>query len=827
MPLHQTTILTMSFTPSASASPQIWQDEAAPSPRALSGLGASRQTRRLQLRNAGFRGPAVPGRKVTPKTESSSTSLMHSSDAENRSPAGTRVNASVGRRKSSGILTEIGNSTLTRPKRTARPRIHSAKFYTNMEGRRSGEYDAAFPTEGMSSPPPPKSSIRPRSAKVRTKLGAKRRSVSGETRQYIDHLEAELAATQTELSAATSPSVTRQHSSKMRNLNAETKHLHDALQEWEDKFDERVQELEDEHRAVEASLKAHARCMEEAAEESKYRIYELEEQMETASQSLEVAESANLQLEKRLEIMSDLLATSAKIDLHAETPGRNKRHTRPKSMLPRFPTTGNLMASPERRSECSIPASPSLSFAGTHHDLHETLSHQEPLEATYSPSVDVSDVESVMSDAYSHGQNIFTVEQSLPTPTQHHEMPPPVIPGTRGRPTRRMRRFGAGSFGPKPLILPSASHLDSTPASAPPMERHETPPHFPFGHENEEHEGSSPVLGRRRASTMADQATLAKLEGAAFLDVPGGDYEDESVLSLARPGSSRTQDASYNLSSLGSCSGAAVSRNLMEELSQLQSTETSDEHASSSGLDYNGYYQDEDAQDCTELADVHTSMLSPIEECQPRELSQTLASFTTAAPPAATLGLRSRSSSLARHPQASTTGASGSYLSRLRALFIDLWRSPVDLARRLFQNAAARMRIPAPLRNVQWWLVTVLLGPMAKRRLLSSRDQHCEHDDERERLLLPATPSLSEVDVDDDLAYGTLYRSPPRMRSRGKCSTHQGFAAHSPHMWLKFSITLAFAIGCAFKGGPASLLGPAVCECKRRRRDQSERKALD
>lgn len=706
----------MSFAPSASGSPQIWQDEPDPSPRALSGLGASRQTRRLQLRNAGFRGPAVPGRKVTPKAESSSTSLMQSSDAENRSPAGTRANASVGRRKSSGILTEIGNSTLTRPKRTARPRIPSAKFYTNMEGRRSGEYDAAFPTEGMSSPPPPKSSIRPRSAKVRTKLGAKRRSVSGETRQYIDHLEAELAATQTELSAATSPSVTRQQSSKMRTLNNETKQLQDALQEWEDKFDERIQELEDEHRAVEASLRAHVRTMEEAAEESKYRIYELEEQIETASQNLEVAESANVQLEKRLEIMSDLLATSAKIDLHAETPGRNKRHARPKSMLPRFPTTGNLMASPERRSDCSIPTSPSLSFAGSHHDLHETFSHQEPLEATYSPSVDVSDVESVVSDAYLHGQTASSVER------QHQEMPPPAIPASRGRPTRRMRRFGAGSIGPKPLILPSASNYDCTPASAPPMERHETPPHFPFNHDDdddEEHEGFSPVFGRRRASTMADQASLAKLEGAAFLDVPGRAYTDDDMLSLGMPGSARTQDTARDFSSLGSCSGAAVSRNLMQELSRLQSPDASDEHASLHTLDYDdGPHQGDD----TELAHTHPSMLSPIDECHSRETSHTLEPSSTAA----SLGL-------------------SSHLSRLRALFGHLWRSPADFARRLIH--AVRLRIT----GARWWLIGVLLGPMAKRRLLGTLNEHRQLADERERLLLP------EAETGSDLAYGTLW----------------------------------------------------------------------
>ena len=39
-------------------------------------------------------------------------------------------------------------------------------------------------------------------------------------------------------------------------------------------------------------------------------------------------------------------------------------------------------------------------------------------------------------------------------------------------------------------------------------------------------------------------------------------------------------------------------------------------------------------------------------------------------------------------------------------------------------------------------------------------------------------------------------------------NTHQliGLGRHSPWLWLKFSITLAFAIGCAFKSGPGSLL---------------------
>lgn len=341
----------------------------------------------MQLRNAGFRGPAVPGRKVTPKSPSSSPwsngggSQQQSSDAENRSPSGNRPSASVGKNRANGVLTEIGNSTLTRPKKNAaRPRITSAKFFSNIEGGRSEEYDAAFPTEHPSPPPPLKVGIKPRSAKVKGKLGTKRRSVSGETKHYIDHLEAELASAHTRLHAVTSPSITRQQTNMMRTLNAEAKQLQEALEEWENKYAERVQEVVEQHTAIEIGLRSQLRGYEETEEENRYRIHELEEQVGNMSQSLKSAEVANVQLEKRLEIISDLLATSAKIDLHAETPGRTRRASRPVSVHPRFPTTGNLMSSPERLSEAGTqPPSPALSFPETysHLDLRQTRSHQE------------------------------------------------------------------------------------------------------------------------------------------------------------------------------------------------------------------------------------------------------------------------------------------------------------------------------------------------------------------------------------------------------------------------------------------------------------------
>ncbi|KAM0720316.1 hypothetical protein Q7P37_004452 [Cladosporium fusiforme] len=814
----------------------VWQDDPDDSPRHHSGGGANRQTRRIQLRNAGFRGPTMPGRKVTPKSLSSSNwsnasgSHPQSSDAENQSPSGARAgDLSIGKRRGSGVLTEIGNSTLTRPKRTtpARPRVTSAKFFSNMEGKRSGEYDAAFPTE-HSSPPPPKSSIKPRSAKVRSKLGAKRRSVSGETKHYIDHLEAELAAAQSQLSAVTSPSVTRQQTSKMRTLNAETRQLQEALEEWENRYDERVEEIVEQHTAIEAGLRSQLRVFEEQNEEDRYRIHELEEQVGNMGQGLESAEAANVQLEKRLEILSDLLATSAKIDLHAETPGRSRRASRPKSMLPRFPTTGNLMISPERPSEAGTqPTSPALSFTESHShlDLRQTQSHQELVSGCLAPSEHLSDAESVFSDALLVSGSPTTAEPSMPLLHAHFDMPPPST-NARGRPTRRMRRFGAGSVGPRPLILPSASHYDHVPASAPAYERSQASPGFPFRDSSVERRDGSPVFGRRRASTMVDHATLAALAGAPFLAVPGANSNDDSMLSLPSPASVTSQGSVKDYSSLGSCAGAVVSRNLMEELSQIRSIETSEE---STGHEYaeqeSNPAVEDDHDDDTELQSSFMVPLDPIPESHSREVSDTTTSTATV------IGLYGSNSA--------TTPPYPSFIARLRQLFGDLWRSPVELARHLIQSAQTRMRLPAALCNAQWWLVRALLGPMAKRRLLSSAQHAQEFEDERQRLLTSDHDS-SLANPCDDLAYGTFYPSSPepeagaskrftrpgmagpgkkRAKDRSISTTsrrrrhhHQqqqqliGFSRHSPWLWLKFSITLAFAIGCAFKSGPGSLL---------------------
>ncbi|KAK5108051.1 hypothetical protein LTR62_008825 [Meristemomyces frigidus] len=813
-------------------------DEGEPStaPKPLSGPGTSRQTRRLQLRNAGFRAAAVPARKVTPKSVSSSTMAwsansgpVSGSDAENVSPMGVKYSsAKMDKRRSSGVLQEIdsGSNTLTRPK-ASRPRITSRTLFAP---------PAELYTEDVNSPPAPKSTIRAKSMRARAKMNKTRRSVSGETRMYIDHLEAELEDAQEKLRVVNSPTVTRQQSSKMRALDGETKHLQEELDEWEAKYDQRIREVMDEHLEIETNLRAQLRRLEQDAEESRYRLQELEIEVAATREAIEASEAANVHLEKRLEIMSDILATSpTKIDLHAITPGMHKKHQRPKSMLPRFPTASNIHMSPEKQPRTQ-PPSPMLTFADFKNGLPETL------DTSLSQSDMLSDAESVFSEAPTNGGSVTSTEQvdlaSFNPWTLH------AIHTARARPARRMRRFGPGSHGPKPFILPSTSSFE--PVSAPALERSETAPYFSFPLEEEVdvglEEGSpSSLLVRRRASTTADQTTLDHLAASSFLQRPASSSATPggSTLSVQCPNSVRSGDhgTPRNFASLGSVAG----RNLMDELYALDTTTTVESCEDSSKVDgeqtLDGAGDEEQADEA--ILSAHDSLSKTSADVHSHLSTETMPLSTTEvddSPPPSDLF----------NPTYHSSHHNASPFTRLRLLFTDLWRSPLALTQHLVHSAQARMRLPRPLRNVQWWLVGALLGPMARERLLRARAvveegewgpcRVCANDELERQGLLQGQQQSSDTaglaESDSGFDYGTFPPPPltsPKQRSGQTSSVHphcphtlglrpatKSWSRHNPWLWLKFSLTLVFAVGVAFKEGPASLLRRTVCGgCRR------------
>ena len=861
--------------------------------RPLSGPGTSQHTRRLQLRNNGFRAAVVPTRKATPKSALSSSnwssvSGVHgSSDVENVSPSGTRPGSEIaegkGSRRSSGILQEIGNSsTLVRPKKT-RPRLSSAKLFASDAFGKEEEY-FGLPT----SPPPPgpKTTIRPRTVKNRGKVSHQRRSVSAETSKYIEHLESELAATQSQLSSITSPSVTREQSTKLRTLNAETRQLHEEIADWEAKYEERVQEEVDGHREIESGLRARIRNLEHDAGETRVRVQELEAQVESAGANLEAVEAANVNLERRLEIMSELLAASpSKLDFHAQTPvGRGgRRHIRPKSMLPRFPTASSLMSSPERqqhRQPQTQPASPVLNYtyspsvdsaAPEFPRQHGLLSFDNSSPHYRQQSDYISDADSVLSEGEGAHPCRTADDDSLasavgtyfsdilqqPNYNRWNLPPPPSQIAKAPKPpaARRMRRFGAGSAGPRPLILPSTSGYEILPSpasSAPPLERSETAPAL-FFPDTEQNLTRLPFGSRRRASTEADAVTRRNLadSSAPFLDVPPSPQLDVEMMTadnrdVRRTGTPPSAESRATTTRWYSSIGSVGGRNLMEELDAARSDETT---AGSSTLEQRSDFDDGQPVDSwsTRPLKEHNDEANGMPHCRPDTIEEEGAFSPRSQQdiPGTSLIRTSSSASLPTHSRKRSTSllstsSSPSIFDRFRILFGGLWRSPVALARHLVQTAQLRMLyIPAPLRNAQWWLVGVLLGPMAARRRMISQSQSSFEccgdggDAERGPLLIENPQREGDDQEDDDLAYGTPYTSPlasparktssgsmtagkgkkRKMQPRHYCM-HHSRRKHSPWVWLKFSLTLAFAVGIAFKDGPASLLKTKACACR-------------
>lgn len=776
---------------------------------------------------------------------------QQSSDAENVSPSGRRSADSRSKRVSSGILQEIGNSAGTgtiRQKKRVRPRVTSGSF----DSPDSSKHDSAFgETLDLS---PELSSAVPKSIRIaRTKRTPMsfRRSLSAEKRKYVDHLEFELQSAQAQLQAATSPTVTREQSATMRHLKAENSRLSEEIANWENEFDERLQERLQASQGAEDALEAKVRLLEEEVEERAYRVHELEGQLQSAREGRDSVEAANVNLEKRLEIMSELLAASpTKIDLHAQVPGR-PRQARPQSMIqPRFPTAGFLM-SPERPPQTQ-PSSPSPSLTRFSPGIPVS-----PMNLSYSPDVASSDEDSKITETSASSANPSAAIQQK-------------------RPTRRMRRFGAGSMGPKPLILPSTSHCEQIPASAPPLDNDENPFSSRDWTSSYSPRSRSPSpYSRRRSSSEMNALRLGSspfpdfqsvldaqvLDGPAFQtttheEVTSPDevqasieedlFDDDALLDgtldmYQVSGGSNT--TTRNFDSLGSAVGTSIGRNLMEELTAVRTASSGFEQRGSSPTGHSS----EDAKTV-----LHSSSFVSGAEEGPQDHSASsvndnahaassrfvsgsstaVATASNSGPPTKLLS-RASSNSLGVYSIGSL-----STLDSLRHFFGDIFDSPVALAKHLIETAQRRMWIPRPLLNIQWWLVGVLLGPMAKKRLLAKHSCCREAEDEQSLLDDSSSAEMS------DMAFGSPYQTPPasspinaniRHRSlisgKGKkrtssisksvsgrakrCPHHANRYKHSPWLWLKFSMTLAIAVGVAFKDGPSTLLKDAFCECKR------------
>lgn len=678
--------------------------------------------------------------------------------------------------------------------------------------------------------------------------------------KYIEHLESQLAAMQTQLSSATSPTVTQARSLKMRALNAKIRSLQEELAEWESKYHDRISEELDERNQIEAALRSRIRSLEGDAENYNHTARELQSQLEQTRRSLEAVESVNLDLETRLETFAHLVAISPQKQEFNFTPvGERRTHTRSQSSLSRFPTTSTLLPSADSSNmpppqpsafaqddiqEEILPARPASLPAHTYTPSHENVSERDPM---YS-----------MISSKRHSWTCFPDTDGIDGMGG--------LSTGKSKPYRRMRRFHARSVMPKPLILSSSTQMNPGPATAMLMESNDQPLSFQFPGVDTLPTQDSPLVedsilrGRARAHTSADCLTPEDLQQLSPLQRTSIDSHKSfsTVLPQVDLCSSESEDTPRDYSSLGS----AVGRNLFEELSRARGTE-SNTNTLTSGYTISSSPPSCLAVDFSPLPESTRvpSSASSVQLHQQRLIHQRSMSEQTALP------LRSRSrtvtglqslaffsrpsskcSSCYRHVSRNLetslahrrgTTRDDRKKAQIVTIFSDLWNHPYMTSRRCLARAQNLMLFSSRAGRVQWWLLTFLLGPMVCRNLISGtgvRNPLSSSGSKRSPVFLcqsqqngvgGAGRSRQADGETDEAETKNVYSHAegcPCYGLEGLDAIDQTAAAaaikkmqagkHSPWLWIKFSVTLAFAIGAAIKDGPASLLeGSGQCTC--------------
>ena len=552
--------------------------------------GLSHQTRRLQLRNAGFRGAIFPTRRISPLFMTTSTAA----ESTNRQVSNENSSLSAEKRSVYGedlppspvsILQEIQKSTR---KRRSSPRPgFGAIFQDNTqteevkgasetswykEGSRNCSPAATFATplnmtklrEGSGNrktPPPPLISPLTKQVKGRNVSRINLRSASSEVSKYIEHLESQLASVNAKLDSLTSPNTNKLRSAKLRALTVDNRNLRQDLSAWEKQFAARVQEERDQRLEVEMDLRVRLRTLENDIELKDARIAELEweaESMRIKVGDAEGLEEVNIGLEKRIEILTNLLAHSPnKIDICSAgtSPARAdpiKRTPRPKSMLPRIPSpsgAGRLSLSTVSESAFWQPSqigSPS-SVVESPDDAIQDMDGQDLQSpvcdgSMRSPGYRAQSRQSGSFESRSRTAGSFRSSQSSASRPTSFRSSGSFGPTSWGLPQladvdarsankqRKMRKFPSGSVSLRPLILPAATVVPSLPAStstypsteATARRDNSESPH-PTTSFLSKAADSSPVTtpdqhGSHRSTAWAQEQTLKALEGR-FMDV--------------------------------------------------------------------------------------------------------------------------------------------------------------------------------------------------------------------------------------------------------------------------------------------------------------------
>jgi hypothetical protein len=471
--------------------------------------------RRLQLRNSAF-GTHISAQRLGARfssifhgNEEPQTAPVRDREQENQTPhrgsvRSTRSNYSL--TSSLGILNEISNSTHI-PSLRKRPSI---PIYEDNPERPLLERSPATPdsqfqeaSSTIQSPlsplglayiqggittmrlrevsgnerrqsPPLSSPLLSANSKGRRRTTGMRHA-SFEAAEYIDHIETQLEQVK---QAMHSPKSGKPIHEKMRTLVAENARLQTTINELESSFEARVKSSVEHMTAGEGEMRRKLRCMEDDLRERDLKIEQLEyehdqarldeEIMETLKATIDrlegekrTLEDANSSMEKRNEILSEMLAfspTKSNQGCELVSPTRNGgRLPRPVSMMSwtRFPSSPTWKQSSR---PSSIVTSPTTISPGGYFNSRNVLE----LELEHP----CNDADSGLGESCSTKSPITTSTRRSTSASQASispsawGLPLPISPVEGGgtiRPIqkRKPRRFMTGSTQLKPLLLPS------------------------------------------------------------------------------------------------------------------------------------------------------------------------------------------------------------------------------------------------------------------------------------------------------------------------------------------------------------------------------------
>jgi hypothetical protein len=819
-------------------------------PRLRSERGFSLQNRRLQLRNAGFRGARISPRKVSDHLStwrSLSGSSESESEKENQQVSATEGDDSRERgsvRRKVNVLQEIHNSSCRR-QQSPRPSVN-ALFCNSPEDTSHACFlsrppSPGFPSSILSSPSyssdegdteslmrsreqsPPGSSPLPSHCQLgQRKRDSRMRKPSYETTRYIEHLETQLAAAQSQLSPMQSSSA-RPQVSKLRALNAELKVLKQEIAEWESKFDARLREEIGERTQVEAKLRTRIRVLEGQIELDSCRITELEYEKEIQAQKLRDAESlksTNRSLERRVDVLTELLAQSPTrpetpwspvrgSDAMSPTRSPGPRLSRPRSMVPSIPL--------RRRDSLFQPlVGTDADGHHSHSPLHELAmeldtgkpvqSVSQPLQANIIPETDsrdsLFDTSTVSSSSKSQRSSAFSQFSSV---SSQWSFPFPFSPDFHGkmhvRP-RTMRRFPSGTCTLKPLILPTAtaqalnylpqqslsSHLEPSPAFDPAME------FVDDGIDDGPEEETGDTV-----YSMVQQDTLAALEGYTSY------YKtfDEAILEYGEglPYSIKAENSGSN-DGYSTLRRNARTDNDGSSLTRFFATEAAD-------ILPNPGMESTQAHSCSSsTTDSINGLGSALSTRRTKVQNHNWGSDKTPKAGAMSPNVNQISSP-------GIIGQAREILFGFCGQFKGFQSCFSVLARRII--ASVWKTGVRRFGKLSWWILGMLIGSQTRRAWFKTTPPVLKADTyERHRYsggLEGARSGDGLLSVHKDCgAPSTSTRPKLRREQLAICSdstdshTHGNSLSHTLCLWAKFSIALVVAVGLAFRHGPGSLL---------------------